>query len=174
VCRRSSQHSAGLCAVLLACIALGALSCSEEGTEPKDAGLSDLTVQVLEGYISANLQPIVPPDPIVCYLRLRLVNSNSTSPLTGLSIPSAVVFRADNSIQLGVIQFESYWNGSIGAGAADTVIVNKIEEDHEIFAPPCGEKVYLRVSVAKSAVLFKQITTPAYYFACPVIVEKDG
>jgi hypothetical protein len=169
-CRRA----AALGAVLALCAALGIASCEDDSTDPGTGdGLSDLSIQVLEGYISANLQPVVPPDPILCTLTLRIVNGSGTDPYSGLFIPSAEVFLSENSIELGTIRFQSDWDGAIGAGAIDTVVVTKIQERAEIFDPPCGKRVYLRVRIAKTAVQWRTFSTPAYVFSCPVLSAKS-
>lgn len=169
MCERESRCRAALGAVAVLCAVLGMLSCEDESADPGGGGgLSDLTVQVLEGYISANLQPVVPPDPILCTLTLRIVNTNGADSYSGLSIPSAEVFLSKNSVELGTIRFQTDWDGSIGAGAIDTVVVTKAQESAKIFEPPCGEHVYLRARIVKSAVQSKTFSTPSYGFACPV------
>ena len=173
MCKRVSQWrgTIGSAAILSVCFGLN--SC-DDTSAPASAGISDLEVQVVDGYLSANLQPVVPPDPILCQLTLRLTNTNSTNPLTGLSVPSAAVLLADTSDELGIIRFETDWDGAIDAGAVDTVVVTKIAEDREIFQPPCGDSVYLRVRVVKTAVQFKQIKSPSYRFGCPVNAGWEG
>ena len=173
MCKRVSRYFGTLGAAIVLLVFLGMVSCDDTSDPGDAAGISDLSVQVIEGHISANLQPIIPPDPILCQLTLRLTNTNSTNPLTGLSIPSAVVFLGSNSTELGIIRFETDWDGAIGAGGVDTVTVTKIQEDQEIFVPPCNESVYLRVRVVKTAVQFKQIKTPSYLFGCPVSATRD-
>ena len=174
MCRRDSRCWAALGAVAVLCAALGMMSCEDDSTDPGGGGgLSDLSVQVLEGYISANLQPVVPPDPILCTLTLRIVNGNGAASYSGLSVPSAQVFLSKNSVELGTIRFQSDWDGAIGAGAIDTVVVSKIQEGAEIFEPPCGEHVYLRAKIVKSAVQSKTFSTPSYGFACPVNAGKN-
>jgi len=173
MCKTDSRCRAALVAAAVLCVALWVPSCDDDSSEPGEgAGLSDLSIQVLEGYISANLQPVVPPDPILCTLTLRIVNTNATTPHSGLFIPSGSVFLSQNSSELGTILFETPWDGSIGAGAIDTVVVTKIQEGAEIFEPPCGESVYLRLRIAKSAVQYKSFKTPSYNFACPVAAEN--
>ena len=168
MCRRDSRCRAALGAVAVLCAAMGMLSCEDDSTNPGGGGLSDLTVQVPEGYISANLQPVVPPDPILCTLTLRIVNANGAASYSGLSVPSGEVFLSKNSIELGTIRFQTEWDGAIGAGAIDTLVVTKIQEGAEIFEPPCGEHVYLRVRITKTTVQSKTFSTPSYGFSCPV------
>jgi hypothetical protein len=174
MCKRDSRCRAAVGAAAVLCAVLGMMSCGDDSTNPGGGGgLSDLTVQVLEGYISANLQPVVPPDPILCTLTLRIVNSNGAASYSGLSVPSAEVFLSKNSIELGTIRFQSDWDGAIGAGAIDTAVVTKIQEGAEIFEPPCGEQVYLRARIVKSTVQSKTFSTPSYGFACPVNARKN-
>ena len=170
--KRSSRCWTAIGAAAVLCAVLGALSCDDDSSGPEDGGLADLTIQVLEGYISANLQPVVPPDPIICRLTLRIVNNNTSVPFSGLSIPSAVVFLSKNSVELGTIRFQTEWDGSIGAGETDTVVVDKLQEGAEIFPPPCRENVYLRARLVKSTVQTKTFATPSYYFACPVLAGE--
>jgi hypothetical protein len=161
-------------AVAVLCAALGMMSCEDDTADPGAGGwLSDVTVQVLDGYIAANLQPVVLPDPILCTLTLRIVNSNAAAAYGGLYLPSAEVFLSKNSVALGTIRFETDWDGAIAAGAMDTVTVTKIQEGAEIFDPPCGEHVYLRVRIARSTVQSKTFSTPSYGFACPVNAGKN-
>jgi hypothetical protein len=168
MCKRGSRRTAAIGAVVVLGASLGMTSCGDTAEPGDGQALSDLTIQVLEGYISANLQPMVPPDPILCTLTLRIVNTNAGASYSGLSVPSAEVFLGKDSRRLGTIRFQTDWDGSIGAGAIDTVVVTKIQEGAEIFEPPCGEQVYLRGKISKSAVQSRTFPTPSYRFSCPV------
>jgi hypothetical protein len=162
-------------AVVLLVAALGIPACDDDtsGTGDDAAQISDLAVDVIDGYISADLMPIIPPDPIACQLTLRITNTNSKHGLSGLSIPSSVVRLSKNGDELGVIRFETDWDGSIAASEVDTVIVTKIEESQEIFVPPCREDVFLVVEIVRNAFEVKYVTTPTYLFSCPVANATD-
>jgi hypothetical protein len=157
--------------VALLVVALGTPACDSDTSGPRDdaARISDLAVDVIDGYIRADLMPIIPPDPIACQLTLRITNTNSKHGLSGLSIPSAIVHLSKNGEDLGVIRFETVWDGSIAASEVDTVSVTKIEESQEIFVPPCREDVFLVVEIVGNALEAKHVTTPAYLFSCPVL-----
>ena len=156
---------------ILFVVALGIAACDDDTTGPRDdaARLGDLTVEVIDGYIMADLMPMIPPDPIACELTLRLTNTHAKHALSGLSIPSAVVRLNKDGEELGVIRFDTDWDGSIGASEVDTVKVTKIEESQEIFDPPCRESVYLVVEITRTALEVKHVSTPAYVFSCPVL-----
>jgi hypothetical protein len=151
---------------LTAFLALGVLGC--DSSEEDTGTVSDLNVQVMDGFIMANLMPPVAPDPIACRLTLRVVNTDVDHALSGLAIPSALVFLSKNSQELGTIRFETDWDGLLEAGQADTVRVVKIAESQEIFPPPCNQGVYFRLRIVKTTVQMKQVSTPSYGFSCPV------
>lgn len=161
--------------VLLALV-LGIAACDDDTTGTRDdaARLSDLAVEVLDAYIMADLMPMVPPDPISCHLTLRLTNTHTKHALSGVTIPSAVVCLSKAGLGLGVIRFETDWEGSIGAGEVDTVEVTKITESEEIFDPPCREDVFLVVEIAKNVLEVEHVTTPTYFFSCPVLRVKKA
>jgi len=169
------NHFRKVATVALLVFALGTPACDSDTSGPRDdaARVSDLAVDVIDGYISANLMPIVPPDPIACQLTLRITNTNSKHGLSGLSIPSAIVHLSKNGGDLGGIRFETVWDGSIAASEVDTVIVTKIEESQEIFVPPCRDDVYLVVEIVRTLLEVKHVTTPTYVFSCPVANATD-
>ena len=153
--------------VVCALVVAAGLGCDSAG--PQDGGtIFDLTVQVIDGGIHADLMPPVPPDPVVCHLVLRVVNTDTDDAVSGVTIPSGSVFLSRTGEELGAVRFETAWDGWVGAGEVDTVTVVKIAESQELFAPPCGQGVFLRVNVVKTAVQTKQVTTPSYVFSCPV------
>lgn len=165
------NHLEKVATAALLVVALGIPACDGDTSGPRDdaARISDLAVDVIDGYINADLMPIIPPDPIACQLTLRLTNTNSKHGLSGVSIPSSVVRLSKNGDELGVIRFETVWDGSIAASEVDTVIVTKIEESQEIFVPPCHEDVFLVVTIVRTPLEAKHVTTPAYLFSCPVV-----
>ena len=160
---------------ILLVVALGIAACDDDTTGPRDdaARLGDLTVEVIDGYILADLMPVIPPDPIICYLTLRLTNTNTKHALSGMSIPSAVVCLSKAGLGLGVIRFESDWDGSMAPGEVDTARVSKIGESEKIFDPPCREDVYLVVEISKNVLEVKHVTTGDYLFMCPVLQAKE-
>jgi hypothetical protein len=91
--------------------------CDNNETPP--ATLDDLSVRYLEGYIEANLMPVVPPDPIVCRITVLAQNSNPTETLSGLSLPQADVFLDSSNQRLGTITFGSSWDGQLGPNDQD-------------------------------------------------------
>ena len=147
-------------------LALGIPAC--DSSEEDTGTVADLNVQVMDGFIMANLMPPAEPDPIACRLTLRVVNTDVDHAMSGLSIPSALVFLSKNSQELGTIRLQTDWDGLVEAGQADTVRVVKIAESQEIFPPPCNQGVYLRLRIVRTAVQMKQVSTPSYGFSCPV------
>jgi hypothetical protein len=160
--------------VLVLATALAALGCDDDTSSPGDGQIYDLSVEVMDWYLRANLQPPVPPDPILCQATLRVTNTNQTNAISGVTIPSAVVYRADNGTELGTIRFETDWHGVLAATEVDTVTITKIQENEEIFPPPCATSVFLRVRVVKTAVQTRILTTDPVEASCPVAAPPAG
>jgi hypothetical protein len=153
-------------------IVSGAWGC--DSSEPEDSvGIADLSVQVIDAVIYADLEPPVQPDPIVCRLALRMVNTNSDYPLSGVSVPSATLFLSSNSRELGTIPLGTDWDGLLEPGAVDTAIVAKSGPPAGTFDLPCGESVYLRLRIVQTAVQSKVVSTPSYVFACPMAAARE-
>ncbi len=160
--------------MLVLATALAALGCDDDSSRPGEGQIYDLSVEVIDCYLRANLQPPVPPDPILCQVTLRLTNTSQTNEISGVSIPSAVVYRANDGSELGTIRFETDWDGWLAATEVDTVTITKIEESEEIFPPPCATSVFLRVKIVKSAVQTRQLKTDPVDVSCPVAGSPAG
>ena len=109
--------------------------------------LDDLETHFYSGYISADLMPIVPPDPISCELVLIAKNKSTSASLIGLSIRQAEVFRESTSVRLGTISFSTIWDGRLGPNEQDTVRLTKVVAPASLFTPPCGKYLYLNVMI---------------------------
>lgn len=114
--------------------------CSQPEIEPP---LSELSITWDHGSISANLMPIVLPDPVICQAWLILENKSKTEAFSGIQIPTAGVFLAENDSALGTISLETVWSGYLAPGTRDTVLFFKNAGSGESFDPPCGERVLL-------------------------------
>lgn len=137
------------CSLLaVALLSLTLYSCSGSDTCPCSSGtidppISDLLVGWNGGTISANLMPIVLPDPVQCQAWLILENRNTTKPFIKLEVPTADVVLARNDSIIGTIPLHTQWNGLLTPGKIDTVYFYKYAGHEESFDPPCGERVLL-------------------------------
>ena len=121
------------------------LSCRNEITPP--VSLTNLETRFLSGYISANLMPIIPPDPINCQIVLLAKNKSSSETLSGLHILQAEVYRDSGSQRLGTISFSTDWDGRLAPQEQDTVRLTKVVAESSLFTPPCNKYVYLNLLI---------------------------
>ena len=115
-----------------------------------DPPMSDLSVTWKEGWIGANLMPIVPPDPIGCEVWLILENRNRREAFSKVDIPSADVVLAENDSTLGTIPIETDWDGLLAPGKRDTILFFKSTGAVEIFSPPCQRRVLIDFMIRNS------------------------
>lgn len=135
--------------VLLGCLVAMVFGCCDDATEPS-GDESILRVSVLDGVIFADLMPVVAPDPIHCHLSVELRNPWRYREATGVTIPWAAVYLSGNREYLGAIQFDSLPAIDLAPLEADTIELNKVQEQAQIFEPPCiydDVYVYLRLRV---------------------------
>ncbi|MFO7915289.1 MAG: hypothetical protein R6U43_06315 [Candidatus Krumholzibacteriales bacterium] len=140
--------------------------CGEDAERPGDgSGAKVIEVTVLELFISANLMPMYPPDPIDCHATLAIDNSAGYR-LSGLSVPSAGVYLSEGDRYLGEFRFSSGWDGILEPGEVDTISVVKVQESSAIFEPPCGELLYLKILLDGGLFRTTRIKTGDSFFAC--------
>jgi len=133
---------------VLAAAVIWQAGCDDDSCRPRccpQPPISVIRMTCLEAYNYANLMPIVPPDPIFCRLTVRIENTSSKYSYAGLSIDSALVYLASSGRYLGRFRFSADWKGALEPGETDTVTALKIQEEEQIFSPPCGEAVYMEV-----------------------------
>ncbi len=141
----SSRGAAALILGVIAVLFAAASGCSDDGTTPTTPPVSKLRFTVISAAISANLQPIVPPDPIGASVVVAVSNLTGDS-LTQVTIPGADVVLADSARTLGRIDFSSMWDGQLGPFETDTVTITKINAATTLFGPRCGERVLLKMT----------------------------
>jgi len=134
--------------------------------ETPSATLGDLSVRSLDGYIEANLMPVVPPDPITCQISLLVQNGNTTETLIGVSIPQAEVYLDSANQRLGTISFSTTWDGRVGPNEQDTVHLTKVMSQTTLFAPPCTKSVYFNLVVRDQSNNSKTFKTESLLFTC--------
>lgn len=105
--------------------------------------VKELSFRFLSGTISANLMPIIPPDPIGASLEVEVSNLTPYT-ITQVSIPWADVVHADSIQTLGRIDFSTTWGGVLAPMKTDTVTLTKINAGTKLFDPPCTERVVLK------------------------------
>ena len=140
------------------------LHCNDDVISP--SSLNDLETHFFGGYISADLMPLVPPDPITCQLVLIAKNKSSSASLIGLGIPRAEVFRDSTNVRLGTISFSTSWNGRLGPNEQDTVRLTKVVSPASLFTPPCGKYLYLNVMIKDGSNDSTMIKINSLFFSC--------
>jgi hypothetical protein len=137
-----------------------------DNPETPSATLDDLSIRFLDGYIEANLMPVVPQDPIVCQIAFLVQNGNPTEALIGLSITQAEVYLDSTNQRLGTINFLTAWDGRIGPIEQDTVRLTKVISQTTLFPPPCMRKVYFNLVVKDQGNNSKTFKTESLLFSC--------
>ena len=140
------------------------LSCRDDATSP--GSLDDLEIQFLDGYLSADLMPFVPPDPIICQLVLVAKNKSSAASLIGLSIPQAEVFRDSGNVRLSTISFSTSWDGRLDPNEQDTVRLTKVAAQATLFTPPCGKYVYVNLMIKNQSDDSRTMKIDSLWFGC--------
>jgi len=131
-----------------------------------DSSLDNLKVEFIEGYILANLMPIVLPDPIFSHLKIVIENQHSSHTFESLTVKYGyVVLNSTNSI-LGKIEFNSNWDGILEPSDIDTVELDKVFESEKLFDPPCGQEVYLKIKIHCDCGASKHHETDLLVFGC--------
>lgn len=128
--------------------------------------LDDLELRFLSGTIGADLQPFVPPDPVVCQVVVVAKNRSPNLFLTGLRIQAADVVLQSTNTKLGAINFSTSWDGFLNPGEEDTVRLVKVMSDRTLFSPPCRHYVHLNIVVSCGYLASKTIQTDSLLFAC--------
>lgn len=127
-------------------ISLFLMSC-EQDEESAKLSLDQLDIQYLNGQISADLMPVVLPDPIFCQIELQMQNESEAQPFTNLKIPNAYVYLDSTHQLLGEIFFSTDWDGNLEVSDVDTVKLVKIFLQESPFQPPCNEIVCLELTI---------------------------
>lgn len=151
-------------AIVLLIGSIGGLRCDDNAITPNI--LDKIEVRFLSGRISADLMPIVPPDPIRARIVLLVHNTDSLQPVSGLLVPEAEVFLNSGRQRLGQIRFSSNWDGRLTAGEQDTVELEKVVTESLPFDPPCEKYVYLDMKIADIAGNSKSFSTDSLLFEC--------
>jgi hypothetical protein len=157
--------------ILVVIVALLIYGChgSERGpTAPEgiDPPISDLSVTWVEGNIWANLQPVVPPDPIRCHVILSVTNTNTQYPFTRVAIPGATVTLTATGEVLGTIPLDTDWDGRLAAGETATVRLSKDLGDQWIFDPPCDQPVLMGLIIENADGESTSFTSVVLTFEC--------
>jgi hypothetical protein len=139
-------------------------SCKNGGVSP--GPFENLEIQFLSGFISANLEPVAPPDPILCQLVLLVRNNSSSASLQGLGIAEADVFLDSTNARLGAMSFSTTWDGQLGSGEEDTVRLFKVTSQTPIFAPPCEQFVYLNLLIRHQSSAAATMKIDSLLFTC--------
>jgi hypothetical protein len=153
--------------ITIALIALAAIlsfQCKNDTVSPNV--LDNLETRFLSGYISADLMPVIPPDPIYCQLTLLAKNKSSSTSLSGLSMPQAEVFLDSTNQRLGTISFSTTWDGSLGPSEQDTVRLTKVVSQTSLFTPPCEEYVYLNLIIRDQSNVSITLRLDSLLFTC--------
>jgi len=134
-------------ALTLFIVCAGALfpSCDQNSVRPTP--LTSLDVKVVGGFVTANLMPIVEPDPLYCRLTLSVRNTSSDGSFYGLGVREGTVFLDADHATLGRFRFTSDWDGRLAPGETDTVHLTKLASSFSGFTPPCGARVGISFAV---------------------------
>ena len=138
-------------------------NCQDKVTNPS---LDHLKVEFIEGFIGADLMPVVPPDPIFSHLKIVIENQHSWYTFENLTVKYGyVVLNSTNSI-LGKIEFNSIWDGILEPSDIDTVELDKGLGSEKLFDPPCGQEVYLNIEIHCDCGTSKHHETDLLIFGC--------
>lgn len=138
-------------------------NCHDKVTNPS---LDHLKVEFIEGFIGADLMPVVLPDPIFSHLKIVIENQHSWNTFENLTVKYGyVVLNSTNSI-LGKIEFNSNWDGILEPSDIDTVELDKVFESEKLFDPPCGQEVYLNIEIHCDCGASKHHETDLLIFGC--------
>lgn len=143
---------------------IGGLRCDDNAITPNI--LDKVEVRFSSGWISADLMPFVPPDPIIARIVVLARNIDSSQAVSGLRLPEAEVFLNSSRERLGLIRLSSNWDGHLGAGEQDTVELVKVVTESLPFDPPCEKYVYLDMKIADIAGNSKSFSTDSLLFEC--------
>ena len=151
--------------ILMIFIAAG---CDDDSCNPTTCDappLSVLSVDVTEFRIHV-IWMHQGPDQVESHVTLRIENLSSKYSYADISFPSAKVFRASDNQLLGEIRFETTWDGSLDAGEIATVVLDKIEEDSQIFPDPCNEYLCLEITISSPGYGEMKKGTPTDICSC--------
>ena len=154
--------------VLFVLLLIAAAGCDDDSCTPTRCDpppLSVLSVDVTYFQIVVILMH-QGPDQIESHVTLRIENLSSKYSYSDISFPSAGVYRASDNQLLGEIRFETTWDGSLDAGEIVTVVLDKIEEDSQIFPDPCDEYLYLDIMITSPGYGEMKKGTPIYLCSC--------
>jgi hypothetical protein len=144
--------------------AIAGLSCTP--TSAVTGSLDDLEIELVQGTITANLMPIVPPDPVSCSLALRVRNANPTTPISGVFFPSGELQLSSTGQRIGTFTFSSEWKGRLAPLEADTVLVRKASSLLPVTLHPCGEHVDLLLAVRNAFPIARTVRLDTLRFEC--------
>jgi len=139
-------------------------TCKDNTVSP--GALDNLETRFLSGYISADLMPVIPPDPIFCQLVLLAKNKSLTSSLVGLSIPEGDMFLNSTNARLGTISFSTIWDGQLGPNEEDTLRLSKVMSKTSLFTPSCEQYVYLHLTIKNQSIASKTLKIDSLLFTC--------
>ena len=149
-------------------VLFAAAGCDDDSCTPTKCDappLSVLSVDVTAFQISV-IWMHQGPDQVESHVTLRIENLSSKYSYSGISFPSARVYRASDNHLLGEIRFETTWDGSLDAGEIVTVVLDKIEEDSQIFPDPCDEYLYLDITITSPGYGEMKKGAPTYLCSC--------
>jgi hypothetical protein len=148
--------------LIVSCVAL--LECRDQGSD----SLADMVdLQFVDVSIGANMMPMIPPvpDPVGCRIEI-ILNNYSMETLSGLSIPFAELVLSPSGESIGTIALRSEWNGEVPSQSPTQVALTKTDSLSHISRIPCGETVFLRLSVLQFQRPVKTSETGVFSFGC--------
>jgi hypothetical protein len=155
--------------ILIAILAAAAAGCEDDACRPRSSGpppIGVLRVEMIDGLLYANLMPIVPPDPISCTLTLSVENTSEKYSYSGITIADGDVYLGSNNEKMGEFRFMTFWDGALRPGETDTFEVFKVMENHTIFIPPCGDALYIDLSISADGSGETMRRTPNVFCTC--------
>lgn len=135
-------------------------SCSDEPS------IDDLEFTFINGYINANLGPVIPPDPISCQLEFNVKNTNFSETISNINIKDAEVYLIRSNQKLGDIDFITTWDGILNPREETTVVLEKPMGQNAPFESPCGQGVFINVIVREKSSDFIILKVDSLMFTC--------
>ena len=113
---------------------------------PAGNDLENLRITYLDGLAYADLMPSVPPDPLSIRIRLRLKNKSKVKTTGNLKFMNSKVFLFSDTLPGQITPYPEDHTALLPS-ATDTVTLLKQRENHTVFEPPCGKKIYVTFDI---------------------------
>lgn len=161
-------------ALLIPALVISA-SC-DDPDRPESGSWSGLEISWEDGYIAADLMPVVEPPPDydpTSFAASLAIHNSGRSGYSGLEVESADVFLVDADhvvpdagALLGTLVLESDWDGAVLPGQTRTVRIWSVGQTGEGIGAPCSQRVTLRFLIRSDSGETLSFASPELTFGC--------